>query len=44
MDGDDRFGIVEMIEDLVGAASIILMIWAGCFLAGGLGGIAGVAL
>lgn len=43
MGGEDRFGLVEMIEDVIGAASIILTIWAGCFLAGGLGGIAGVA-
>ena len=44
MGGDDRFGLIEMIEDTLGAASILLTIWAGSFLAGGLGGIAGVAL
>ncbi|WP_444462267.1 hypothetical protein [Rhodobacter capsulatus] len=39
MGGDERFGPIEMIEDVIGVASIILTIWAGCFLAGGLGGI-----
>lgn len=43
MGGEDRFGLIEMIEDVIGAASILLTIWVGCFLAGGLGGIAGVA-
>lgn len=43
MGGEDHFGLIEMIEDVIGAASILLTIWVGCFLAGGLGGIAGVA-
>ena len=43
-DDDGDYHVLEFIADALGAVSILLLIVAGCFLAGGLGGIAGVGL
>jgi len=43
MDDNERFGLIEKIEDIIGAAAIVVAFWAGIYLAGGLGGVAGVS-
>jgi len=43
MGDNERFGAIEMIEDVIGAAAIVVALWAGIYLVGGLGGIAGVS-